>query len=57
MIGLFVPESAAYRFREVSRTPMFQLLGLVMAWKIFPFIVGPLFGLILKAVHPSLGYY
>lgn len=57
VIGLFVPESAAYRFREVSRTPMFQLLGLVMAWKIFPFIVGPLFGLILKAVHPSLGYY
>jgi Zn-dependent protease len=57
VIGLFVPESAAYRFREISRTPMFQLLGLIMAWKIFPFIVGPLFGLILKAVHPSLGYY
>lgn len=57
VIGLFVPESAAYRFREISRTPMFQLLGLVVAWKVFPFIVGPLFGLILKAVHPSLGYY
>ena len=56
VIGLFVPESVAYRFRELSRTPMFQLLGLLMAWRLFPFIVGPLFALILKAVHPSLGY-
>ncbi len=57
VIGLFVPESVAYRLREFSHTPMFQLLGLLVAWRIFPFIVGPLFGLILKAVHPSLGYY
>ena len=35
---------------------MFQMLGLLIAWRIFPFIVGPLFALILKAVHPSLGY-
>ena len=56
VIGLFVPESVAHRFRELSHTPMFQLLGLLIAWRIFPFIVGPLFALILKAVHPSLGY-
>jgi hypothetical protein len=35
---------------------MFQLIGLLIAWRIFPAIVGPLFELILKAVHPSLGY-
>jgi Zn-dependent protease len=57
VIGLFVPESAAYRIREISRSPMFQMIGLLVAWRIFPAIVGPLFGLILKLVHPSAGYY
>jgi Zn-dependent protease len=56
VIGLFVPESTAIRIRELSHTPMFQLIGLLIAWQIFPAIVGPLFTLVLKAVHPSLGY-
>jgi Zn-dependent protease len=57
VIGLFVPESVAFRLREFTHTGMFQMVGLLIAWKIFPVIVGPLFALILKAVHPSLGYY
>jgi Zn-dependent protease len=56
VLGLCVPESTAIRIRELSHTPMFQLIGLVIAWQVFPVIVGPLFDLILKAVHPSLGY-
>jgi Zn-dependent protease len=56
VIGLFLPESLAYRLRQLSHTPMFQMMGLLVAWRVFPLIVGPLFELILKAVHPSLGY-
>ena len=56
VIGLFIPASAALKIRELSHTQMFQLVGLLIAWRIFPAIVGPLFGLILKAVHPSLAY-
>jgi Zn-dependent protease len=56
VIGLFIPESAALRMRELSHTPMFQLAGLLIAWRIFPLIVGPLFGLILQAVYPGLAY-
>jgi Zn-dependent protease len=56
VLGLFVPASTAIRIRELSHTPMFQLIGLMIAWRIFPVIVGPLFALILKAVHPALGY-
>ena len=47
------------RHLEAARAespPMFQLAGLLIAWQIFPSIVGPLFALILKAVHPSLSY-
>ena len=56
VIGLFIPASAALKIRELSHTPIFQMVGLLIAWRIFPAIVGPLFGLILKAVHPSLAY-
>lgn len=56
VIGLFIPESAALKIRELSHTPIFQMAGLLIAWQIFPSIVGPLFALILKAVHPALGY-
>jgi Zn-dependent protease len=56
VIGLFIPASATLKLRELSHTPMFQIAGLLIAWRIFPVIVGPLFGLILRAVHPSLAY-
>jgi Zn-dependent protease len=56
VIGLVLPESTAVRVRELSHAPMFQMIGLVVAWRVFPMIVHPLFALILKAVHPELGY-
>jgi Zn-dependent protease len=56
VIGLFIPASATLKLRELSHTPMFQLAGLLIAWQIFPSIVGPLFALILRAVHPTLSY-
>lgn len=51
VIGLFLPERAALRLRELSHTPIFQLAGLVIAWRVFPEIVRPLFNLIIVAVH------
>jgi Zn-dependent protease len=54
VIGLFLPPGAAATFRELSYNPMFQLVGLVLAWRVFPVIVRPLFSLILAAVHPGL---
>jgi len=51
VIALFIPESVAFKLRELSHTPMFQLLGLVVAWRIFPFVVDPLLRLMLMAVY------
>jgi Zn-dependent protease len=56
VIGLFLPPGAARRMRELSGTPMFQVAGLLLAWRIFPFIVEPLFSLLIKLVHPQLSY-
>jgi Zn-dependent protease len=56
VIGLFLPEETAVKVRELSHAPMFQMIGLVVAWQVFPKIVRPLFSLIIMAVHPGLGY-
>jgi hypothetical protein len=42
------------KLRELSHNPMFQILGLLLAWRVFPAIVRPLFRLVLGAVHPGL---
>ncbi len=56
VIGLFVPERTAVQLQQLSYSPIFQIAGLVIAWRVFPAIVSPLFGLLLRAVHPGLGY-
>jgi Zn-dependent protease len=42
-IGLFLSERMALRFVELGRGPMFSLIGLVIAWRLFGYVVGPLF--------------
>jgi Zn-dependent protease len=54
VIGLFLPEPATLKIRELSHTPIFQMVGLVVAWRVFPVIVGPIFDAVLKALYPTL---
>jgi Zn-dependent protease len=56
VIGVFLPANLSQRMRELSGTPMFQLAGLLIAWRVFPALVEPLFLLIIKLVHPALSY-
>ncbi len=56
ILEYFLPRHLAYQLQEWSRTPMFQLLGLLLAWRIFPAIASPLFSLVLKVLHPDVGY-
>jgi Zn-dependent protease len=51
VIGLFVPETIAFKLRELSHTPMFQLMGLLVAWQIFPAVVRPILRLMEMAVY------
>jgi Zn-dependent protease len=57
VITLFLPEQMAATLRQFTATPMFQLVGLLIAWRVFPAIVRPLFELVIRAVHPSLQYF
>ncbi len=56
VIGIFLPDALAARLRDLQRNGMFALVGLMLAWRVFPMLVGPIFGLVLRLVHPSAFY-
>jgi Zn-dependent protease len=56
ILEYFLPARMAAQLAEWSRTPMFQILGLVVAWQVFPSIARPIFTLVLSALHPGVGY-
>jgi Zn-dependent protease len=56
ILEYFLPPRMAAQLGELSRTPMFQILGLVVAWQVFPMIARPVFSLVLTALHPGVGY-
>lgn len=53
VLGLFVSDSAAVKLQEFSHAPMFQMIGLVVAWQVFPTFVPTLFRMLLGVVHPG----
>ena len=56
ILEIFLPKSLSQQLGELSRQPWFQMVGLLIAWKVFPMIASPLFALVLKAVHPGESY-
>lgn len=56
ILEYFLPPRLAQQLGEWSRMPMFQILGLIVAWRVFPAIASPLFTLVLKALHPGESY-
>ena len=54
--GLMSDETAA-RFRAFLHQPTFSLLGLLLAWKVFPYISDPLQTLALNLLYPGAGYH
>ena len=55
-VGLVLPGPLAERLGSLARSPGFSLLGLVIAWQVFPYLARPLFGIVLRLLHPSATY-
>lgn len=55
-IGLALPDSMAEKVRNFSRKPGFSILGILIAWQVFPHIARPLFGLVLTVLYPGAHY-
>lgn len=56
VLGVFLPPGASQRLRELGGSPMFLLAGLLIAWRVFPMVVEPLFMIVLRLVHPGMRY-
>lgn len=56
-VGLLVSENAAGRFQEIAqRMRGFNMIGLLIAWKIFDPLFDPIFTLSLRALYPGYQY-
>jgi Zn-dependent protease len=56
VITVFLPDSLAERMRDLERNGAFSIIGLLVAWRVFPLMMDPLFALVLKVVHPDSSY-
>ena len=52
----FLPERHAHRLMELQSNAMMSMVGLVIAWQVFPFFTDPLFSALLRLVHPFDSY-
>ena len=51
--GALLPEPLSGAVRQFGTNPMASMMGLVVAWQVFPAITGSLFSLVLRLVHPG----
>jgi Zn-dependent protease len=54
VIGLLPPDLAD-RAAAAMRNGLFSLVGLLVAWQIFPIFTGPLYRMVLTSLYPELG--
>ena len=52
-----LPEPAAQLVRAVNAHPAVSMLGLMIAWQLFPEFARPLFAAVLRLVHPGDIYF
>jgi Zn-dependent protease len=52
-----LPERAALLVRAVNAHPAVSMLGLLIAWRVFPQFARPLFAAVLRLVHPGDIYF
>ncbi len=51
VLPAFMSDNTARRYQEILHQPMFSLLGLLVAWKLFPLIFKPFLLLALKLLY------
>ena len=54
--SIFLPSAMRSRVSEAMSTGMTSLIGLLVAWRVFPVFVQPLFSMVLRLLHPELNY-
>jgi Zn-dependent protease len=55
-LGGLLPARPAAALRALVASPVFSLVGILIAWQIFPSIARPLFRTVLRLLHPGALY-
>jgi Zn-dependent protease len=53
ILPMFMSDQMARRYREFLHQPMFSLLGLLLAWKVFPYLFEPIQGIAFSLLRPG----
>jgi Zn-dependent protease len=56
-ITVLMPKDVASRFSAMVSNPAFQMVGLLLAWRVFDLVFDPMFGLALNVLYPGAGYH
>lgn len=57
ILTLFLSDSSAERYRAMMAEPVFQMVGLVVAWNLIDFILDPAQLVALNLLYPGAGYH
>jgi len=56
VFSIFLPENVGRKLRELQGNGSFSIIGLLVAWRVFPYLTDPLFTAVLRLVHPGSSY-
>ncbi len=57
VLQLVLKRETALRWQEFMQRPMMGLVGIIIAWRAIPYILGPAFSWSLRALYPELLFY
>lgn len=57
VLGGVLPERHAVAVRNFSANGTMSMVGLLIAWQVFPMVTDPLFSLVLRLVYPESSYF
>lgn len=56
VFSLFLPQAVADQLREWAQQPAMSMVGLLVAWRVFPYLTDPLFSIVLRLLHQDASY-
>ena len=56
VFSIFLPEDMGRKLRDLQRNGSFSFIGLLVAWRVFPYLTDPIFTTVLRLVHPGSSY-
>ena len=57
ILTFFLSDQAARRYNAVIQEPAYRLVGLIIAWQLLDFILGPVHTFVLNILYPGAGYH